>query len=314
MNHKKLFPWLLITFIWTLVGCNAQTVAHEPTLQPVLPVTLRDGLDRSVTITLPASRIVSLSPSNTELLFSVGAGDQLVGRDSFSNFPEEAGQVADIGGSMGQYDFEAVAALEPDLVLAAEINSPEQVRSLENLGLTVYYLSNPVDFDGLYANILTVAQLSGHDPEGTALVDDLKSRVTKLQSRLAGITDRPLVFYELDATDPAQPYTIGKGTFGDYLITMAGGTNLGASIGDGWVQLGAETILQRNPDLILLGDVYAGVDAVSVAARPGWDALDAVRNGKVIPFNDDLMSRPTARLVEGLEALAELFHPNLMIE
>ena len=141
---------------------------------------------------------------------------------------------------MGQYDFEAMAALEPDLVLAAEINSPEQVRSLENLGLTVYYLSNPVDFDGLYANILTVAQLSGHDPEGTDLVDDLKSRVTKLQSRLAGITDRPLVFYELDATDPAQPYTIGKGTFGDYLITMAGGTNLGASIGDGWVQLGAE--------------------------------------------------------------------------
>ncbi len=80
------------------------------------------------------------------------------------------------------------------------------------------------------------------------------------------------------------------------------------------MQLGAETILQSNPDLILLGDVYAGVDAVSVAARPGWDALDAVRNGKVIPFNDDLMSRPTARLVDGLEALAALFHPEIMVK
>jgi iron complex transport system substrate-binding protein len=314
MNHKKHFPWLLIILLWTLVGCSTQTVAQAPTYQPVLPMTLADGLSRSVSLTLPARRIVSLSPSNTELLYSVGAGDQLVGRDSFSNYPEEAGQVTDIGGSMGQYDFEAVAALEPDLVLAAEINSPEQVRSLENLGLTVYYLSNPLDFDGLYANILTVAQLSGHDPEGTALVDDLKRRVTNLQSRLSGITDRPLVFYELDATDPAQPYTIGKGTFGDYLINLAGGANLGASIGEGWVQLGAETILQRNPDLILLGDVYAGVDTASVAARPGWDALAAVRNGKVIPFNDDLMSRPTARLVDGLEALVSLLHPELAIK
>ena len=145
-------------------------------------------------------------------------------------------------------------------------------------------------------------------------MDDLARRVADIQSRLEGVTERPIVFYELDATDPAQPYTIGKGTFGDYLINMAGGENLGASIGEGWVQVAAEEILDRNPDLILLGDVYAGIDPESVAARPGWGALDAVQNGKVIPFNDDLMSRPTARLVDGLETLASLFHPSLLIE
>jgi iron complex transport system substrate-binding protein len=311
MKPNKNFPWFLIIMFIVLVGCNARPVVQAPTLQPVVPETLTDGLDRTVTVALPARRIVSLSPSNTELLYSVGAGDQLVGRDSFSNYPEGASQVVDIGGSMGQYDFEAVAALEPDLVLAAEINTPEQVRSLENLGLTVYYLANPGDFEGLYQNILTVAQLSGHDPEGTALVADLTGRVATLQDRLAGVTERPIVFYELDATNPAQPYTIGMGTFGDYLINQAGGTNLGASIGEGWVQVASEEILQRNPDLILLGDVYAGVNPESVAARPGWSTLDAVKNGKVLPFNDDLMSRPTARLVDGLEALAALIHPEL---
>jgi iron complex transport system substrate-binding protein len=309
MKRPNTFPWILIFILLILTGCNTRPVGPAPTLQPEPAVTLSDGLARGVTIELPARRIISLSPSNTELLYSVGAGGQLVGRDSFSNYPAEASQVADIGGSMGQYDFEAIAALEPDLVLAAEINTPEQVRSLENLGLTIYYLSNPLDFEGLYANILTVAQLSGHDPEGAALVANLTGRVADLQSRLAGVTERPLVFYELDATDPSQPYTIGAGTFGDYLINLAGGTNLGASIGKGWVQVAAEEILHRNPDLILLGDVYAGVNAESVAARPGWEALDAVRDGNVLPFNDDLMSRPTARLVDGLEALAALLHP-----
>ena len=223
-------------------------------------------------------------------------------------------RVQDIGGSMGQYDYEAIAALEPDLVLAAEINTPEQVRSLESLGLTVYYLSNPIDFDGLYGNISLVGKLSGHDQESTELVSTLSGRVKKLEMKLAGVTTRPSVYYELDATDPALPYTIGTGTFGDYLITRAGGTNLGGLIGAGWVQISAEEILQRNPDLILLGDVYLGVNPETVAARPGWGVLDAVKNGKVIPFNDDLMSRPTARLIDGLEALAALTSPgNLSI-
>ena len=294
-----------------LVGCSTPELAVTPTTRVGVTVTITDGLDRTVSLQVPALRIVSLAPSNTELLFEVGAGDQLVGRDSFSNYPEGAAPVQDIGGSMGQYNYEAIAALEPDLVLAAEINTPEQVRSLENLGLTVYYLSNPVDFDGLYGNISLIGKLSGHDQESLELVSALNGRVQEIEAKLAGVKTRPSVYYELDATDPALPYTIGTGTFGDYLITRAGGTNLGGSIGAGWVQISAEEILQRNPDLILLGDVYYGVNPETVAARPGWEVLDAVKNGKVIPFNDDLMSRPTARMVDGLEALAALLHPEI---
>ena len=182
---------------------------------------------------------------------------------------------------------------------------------MKSSGLRVYYLSNPVDFDGLYENISLVGKLSGHDRESTELVSVLSMRVKKLEMMLAGVTTRPSVYYELDATDPALPYTIGTGTFGDYLITRAGGANLGGMVGAGWVQISAEEILRYNPELILLGDVYYGVNPETVAARPGWGALDAVKNGKVIPFNDDLMSRPTARLIDGLEALAALIHPEI---
>jgi iron complex transport system substrate-binding protein len=310
MKQFKHFPWIILIIV-ALVGCTARSVVQEPSPAAPQPVVFTDGLSRSVTVNIPARRIVSLAPSNTELLYSVGAGSQLVGRDSFSNYPEEATLIQEIGGSMGQYNIEAIAALEPDLVLAAQINTPEQVRSLENLGLTVYYLSNPVDFDGLYDNILLVAKLSGHDAEGSVLVSDLTGRVSDLETKLKGATSKPNVYYELDATDPALPYTIGRGTFGDYLITKAGGTNLGASIGEGWVQISAEEILSANPDLILLGDVYAGVNPENVATRPGWDILAAVKNDRVIPFNDDLMSRPTARLIDGLEALAALLHPEI---
>jgi iron complex transport system substrate-binding protein len=308
-SARILFSSVLIGFL--IVGCSTYNPDVTPTLSVGEIITLTDGLDRQVSLQVPAMRIVSLAPSNTELLYETGAGAQVVGRDSFSNYPAEAARIQDIGGSMGQYNYEAITALEPDLVLAAEINTPEQVRSLEELGLTVYYLSNPVDFDGLYRNISLVGKLSGHDQECTELVSALSGRVKKLEMKLAGVTTRPSVYYELDATDPALPYTIGTGTFGDYLITRAGGTNLGALIGAGWVQISAEEILQRNPDLILLGDVYYGVNPETVAARPGWGVLDAVKNGKVIPFNDDLMSRPTARLIDGLEALAALIHPEI---
>jgi iron complex transport system substrate-binding protein len=299
-----LFLFLLVL---TLAGCSAKSTPTTTTET----VTLTDGLGRSVTLEIPAQRIVSLAPSNTELLFDVKAGDQLVGRDSFSNYPEEAIQIDEIGGSMGQYNYEAIAALEPDLVLAAEINTPEQVRSLETLGLTVYYLSNPSDFNGLYANIRLVGQLSGHAQEAEVLVDDLGMRVADIQTRLADMAATPSVYYELDATDPAQPYTIGAATFGNYLIGMAGGMNIGASLGEGWVQISSEQILQSDPDLILLGDAYTGVNPETVAARPGWDVLSAVKKDRVIPFNDDLMSRPTARLVDGLEALTALLHPEV---
>jgi iron complex transport system substrate-binding protein len=131
--------------------------------------------------------------------------------------------------------------------------------------------------------------------------------------KVAGVTEKPKVFYELDATDPARPFTAGKGTFIDLLITQAGGENIAASFEGEYPQISQEELIVQDPDVILLGDaLYGGITAESVAARPGWGDLAAVKNNRVLPFNDDLVSRPGPRMIDGLETLAALLHPDLV--
>lgn len=278
----------------------------------IAPLTFVDGLGRTVTLTSTAQRIVSLAPSNTEILFAIGAGAQVVGRDEFSDYPAEAAALPAVGGSFGGYNLEQIVALEPDLVLAAEINTPEQVKALEDLGLTVYYLKNPATLEEMFATLTMVARFTGHEAEAEALVQALQARVQTVDKKLASVTEKPVVFYEIDATDPNKPFSAGPGTFIDLLITRAGGINLTsvAGITDAYPQVGLEQIVSVDPQVILLGDAMWGVTVESVAARPGWDGLTAVKEGRVLPFDDNLVSRPGPRLVDGLEALAKLLHPN----
>lgn len=274
---------------------------------------LTDGLGRTVTLSQAAQKIVSLAPSNTEILFALGAGAQVVGRDEFSDYPEAAKSLPSVGGSMGNYNLEQIAALKPDLVLAAEINTPEQVKALSDLGLTVYYLPNPKTLEDLYTNLETVAKLTGHQSDAATLTASLKARVTAVDEKIAPISARPTVFYEIDASDPAKPYTAGPGTFVDLLIMRAGGTNfsIAAGIKDAYPQVSLEQVVAANPNMILLGDALYGATPESVAQRPGWDTLDAVKNKQIFAFDDNLVSRPGPRLVDGLEALAKLLHPGL---
>ncbi len=274
-------------------------------------INLEDGLGRAVSLPQPAQRIVSLSPSVTEILFAVGAGEQVIGRDSFSNYPAEAQAIQDVGGSMGNYSIETIASLEPDLVIAAEINTPEQVKALEDLGLNVYYLSNPTELAGIFDLLSTVGVLSGHQEEAEQLNTSLRERVQTVEETIARADSRPLVFYELDGTDPAKPWTPGPGSFMDELIRAAGGENAAAGLTSAWAQISIEELLVQDPDIILLGDSIWGLTPEQVAARPGWDGLNAVSQGRVLPFNDDLVSRPGPRLVDGLEELVRLIHPEL---
>jgi iron complex transport system substrate-binding protein len=266
-----------------------------------------DGLGRTVNLTHLPTRIVSLAPSNTEILFAVGAGKLLVGRDDFSDYPEETQTIPAIGGSMGKYNLEQVVDLKPDIILAAEINTPEQVRALEDLGMTVYYLSNPTDLDGLYANLITVGELTGNSRQSEILVTGLKSRTSlALSSRKP---DQGLrVFYELDGSDPAKPWTSGKGSFIDMLLTMAGAENVAAAAGEGWLQISQETLVAADPQIILLGDAAYGTTSESVGSRAGWSGISAVKEGRIYAFDDNLVSRPGPRLIDGLEALVMILN------
>lgn len=304
---KRLSILVVLLSIIFMSACS--TAGKAPTAGGT--ITLEDGLKRTVTLQQPAQRIVALAPSVSEVLFAMGAGPQVVGRHTLAHFPAEATDITDIGGSMGEYSLETITSLQPDLVIAAEINTPEQVQALEQLGLNVYYLNNPANLDGLYQMIATVGQLSGHQQEADDLNTSLKQRVKKVEKTVAKANSTPLVFYELDGSDPAKPWTPGPGTYMNELITTAGGTNVGAVLSSAWAQISIEELLVQNPHIVLLGDSIYGVTPEQVIARPGWDALSAVKEGRVYAFNDDLVSLPGPRLVDGLEELARLLHPEL---
>jgi iron complex transport system substrate-binding protein len=163
----------------------------------------------------------------------------------------------------------------------------------------------------MYANLEAVAKLTGHVDETSTLVQSLKARVAAVDAKLAAISEKPSAFYELDATDVSKPYTAGPGTFIDLLIQRAGGTNVASTLKDKYPQVSLEELVVLDPEIIILSDSAYGETPEKVAARPGWSTLAAVKNGRVYPFDYHLLSIPGPRLVDGLEQLAKLLHPDL---
>ena len=300
MNRKtSLVIFVLMMFVLILSACQPNQMV------------VADDLGTEITLDKPAERIVSISPSTTEILYAIGAGSSLVGRDSNSLYPEQVADVQDLGSMWDGVPVEDILALEPDLVVMGENISPDSAQQLRDLGLNVYWQANPQDFEGLYTNINVVAELCGKEKAAADLVDSLRERVTMVESALSGIDEKPLVFYELDATDPTNPWTTGGGTFISYVITKAGGDNVGDVLEGAWAQISAEELIKQNPDIILLADALFGVTVESVADRAGWDQISAVANGDVLPFDPNILSIPGPRLVDGLEQVAQILHPDL---
>jgi iron complex transport system substrate-binding protein len=297
---------IILACLALLASACTPLAASTPTSTTL---TLKDGLGRQVTLTSPARKIISLAPSNSEVLFAIGAGADMIGRDEFSDYPPDVKNLPSVGGSMGKYDLEEIARLQPDLVLAASLNTPEQIQSIESLGLKVFLIPNPNDFNGLYANILTVGQLTGHTGQAEQLVASLKQQVKVVEDNVAETTSRPKLFYELDATDPAKPWTAGPGSYIDTLIKIAGGVNVASGLQSDYAQISQEELIAANPDVILLGDGAYGVTPAQVTARPGWGDIAAVKNNRVLTFDDNLVSRPGPRLVDGLELIYKALHP-----
>jgi len=196
-------------------------------------------------------------------------------------------------------------------VLAAEINTAELVQSIEDLGIPVFYISNPLTFEDLYKNIENVGLLTGQTDNAQIAIDGIRTRVDVVVAAIAETDTTPVVFYELDATDPTKPYTPGVDTYYSTFITMAGGKNVGDVLASSWAQISLEELIIQDPDVILLGDSLWGITPESVGEREGWNSLTAVQEGNVLPFDDNLLARPGPRLVDGLEALAQVLHPEV---
>lgn len=247
-------------------------------------------------------RIVSLSPTHTEMLFALDAAEQVVAVDSLSNYPPEAASVlTDL--SAFEPNVEAIAEYEPDLVIIAD-DSMGIKAQLEAIDIPVWIGLPPASLDDVYAQIDELAALIGRTEEAKAVVGTMRSAVESILAQ-APMLDVPLTFYhELDDTN----YSVTSNTFVGSLYELFGLQNIAdASEGTSdYPQLSAEFIVSQDPDLVFLADTKCcAVTPESVAARPGWEGLSAVLNGHVIAMDDDLASRWGPRIVDYLYAIGD---------
>jgi iron complex transport system substrate-binding protein len=276
------------------------------------PVTVTDARGTDVTIPAAPDRIVSLAPSNTEIVCALDACDRLVGVTDFDDYPPEVADVPDVVVS-AQVDVERVVDARPDLVLAAgnELTPSSVIAQLEDLGLTVVVLY-PESLDEVEGDIGLIGRILDEADAAASLVDGMRQRVAELTAAVDGL-DRPRTLYEVYYAEGVT-YTAGAGSFLASLIELAGGEPV---TGDAQGTLPAEQLVTSDPELVLLGtasyDPSLATPAAAleaVASRPGWSTLSAVRDGAVLPYLDDIVTtRPGPRIVDGLEALARAIHP-----
>lgn len=309
---KSLVLWgLLALLIIALVGCTSAE-APEPSgpagTEAPEPVSVVDDAGRTVEVVKNPQRLISLAPSNTEILFALGLGDKVVGVTDFCDYPEEAQAIEQVG-TYFEPNIEIIFSLSPDLVLAIT-SLPEVIAKLEELGVPALIL-DPSDLEGILADIQLVGQATGAETEAEALVSELRERIAVVTERAGEAKESVRVFCEIDATDPSKPWASGPGSFMDAMIRLSGGTNVAAGADSPWPQLSAEEIIAKDPEIIILADSKYGVTAESVGERPGWGVITAVKEGAIYDIDDDLISRPGPRIVDGLETVAKIIHPEL---
>ncbi|MCL2358812.1 cobalamin-binding protein [Candidatus Bathycorpusculum sp.] len=273
-------------------------------------VTVIDDDGTEVPINSVPQRIVSLAPSITEVLFAVGAGDQVVGVTDYCDYPYDfaewiaEGKMSSIG-SYWQPAIEPIIALEPDLVIASGGGASDEAASkLRNMGYTVIVL-NPQTINDVLGNLVTVGKATGHADEATAIVADLNTRISTVTNKVAGVTDKPKVYIEI-SDDPLM--SVGPTSYISDLVTLTGGINIFDDAATAYPVIGSESVIIKNPDIILSS--YTAIN--SFKARPGWSSITAVTNTQIYNIgHDSTYSRPGPRSINALDELSQIFHPEI---
>jgi iron complex transport system substrate-binding protein len=279
-------------------------LASLATAGAVRAVTLTDEAGRQVRVPDRSERIVSLAPSITEILFAIGAGARVVGVTQYSNYPLEAARLPKVG-SYVNLSLEKILALRPDLVIGIRDGNPKAVIDrLAELGVPCYIV-DPTSLDGVVTTVRNIGRAVGREQAAYQIAGQMASRIRDVERRVAGLA-RPRVFYQI-GVEPI--VSAGQGTFPNILIDTAGGKNVAADMA-AYPQLNVEQVLVARPEIIIVTSMTREYDFERVRGFWGrWPGLPAVAAARIYVVDSDLMDRPSPRIVEGLETLARLIHP-----
>ena len=298
----------MIMVIGIALSAAACSTGNSTTSNGSIQIT--DQLGRTVTLNGTPQRIISLAPANTEILFALGLGDKVVGDTDYCNYPAEAQNVSKVGG-FSTPTIEKIVALEPYVVFAAPIHEDTVIPQLENLGIKVIALA-PTTINETYDAIELVGNVTGVQKAADTLVKNMKARINAVTSLVANLSDKekPNVFY-IVWHDPLM--SAGGDTLQSQIIELTGGKNIFVN-SSGYPPVSLETVLDRNPDIIIASTgMGSGVDAPLNWAlnESRLQVTNASKEGKIFSINTDLTGRFGPRIVDAVEEMFRLIHPDL---
>ena len=296
--------WMVIAIVASsVIGFSAGYVLGGAQKKVILSIV--DDYGRTVELKGVPQRIVSAAPSPTEILFAVGAGAQVVGVDNYSDNPAEAKSLPQIGSYT--LNNEVIMSLKPDLIVCSDLVPRLQLDQLEAQGIP-YFIFATRTMEDVIKDLRLAGSLTGHSLEAESVVASLQARVNAVTNKTLAVgVEKPRTYIEYYPL-----WTYGPGSFGDDLIRLAGGTNIASNASNEYPELTPEFIIAQNPEVIVytVGPMTTTV-AADFADREHWDSIYAVSHNKIYSLDDNLMSRYGPRVVDGLEQLAEIIHPEL---
>lgn len=316
--------WLTaVLAVFMLAACGGTTDSDKPvvedtqkeevvdTPEAAFPVTITDDVDNEITFDKAPETIVSLIPSNTEILFALGLGEKIVAVSDQDTYPAEVEEIERIGGQ--EFNVEAIVALNPDIVFAHAMNAgmgEEGLQQLRDAGITVFVVKNAADFEEAYATINTIGQATGQIEEAKQIVADMKAKVEDIIAKTATVEQERTVFIE--TSDVPDIYAAGMNTFMQEMFDMIGAKNIVTE--KGWVRIDPEAIVDGNPDVIIIMYDFVPDIVERVKQRDGFEIVTAVKEDAVVQVDADKTSRTGPRLADGLEEIAKAVYPEVFNE
>ena len=278
-----------------------------PFMANLAPRTFVDDLGRKLFLAKPPKRIVSLAPSITEILFAIGLDDEIVGVTELCNYPPRALAKPKVGYS--RPNLEALLVLEPDLVLAPQsFIRADLLKKLEQLKIPTFILDAHT-VEKIFAHIQLIGRMVGRSQEANEEAAGLRRRINTLSDRLNGLS-RPSLLYVLNS-DPL--ITVGPGSFIHHLIELAGGRNVAERANAPYPRMSMEEVLRQNPDILLFPvGRFEGIAQSEQDQWKRWETLNAVKQGKLFQIESDLLNRPGPRIIDALQELVKVLHPEIL--
>lgn len=269
--------------------------------------TVVDDRGKEITFEKTPETIVSLQPSNTEILFSLGVGDKIIGATDFDTYPEAANDIERVSDSR-TINAERIVELNPDVVIAYTSGDEAQVTQLEDAGLQVFVIKSAATFEDVYGDIEQLGDVVGKADIADEIIEDIQTQIEDVQEKTATVEQKKKVYLEISPAPNI--WTTASETFQNEILDAAGIDNIFADQ-TGWFSVAEEDVITKNPELIITTVNYIENPIGEIKSRASWNTIQAVKNDEVYQLDSDILSRPATRIGEAVQLVAETVYPDL---